>query len=82
MIINNKYFDVMRYAMALKDKLGIAKKPSLEQLAERFEIVNPKAHRALADAVTTAKVFLKLKEIDDGADIGSVEDILADLDEW
>lgn len=82
LIINNKYFDVMRYAMTMKEKLGISKKPSLESLAEKFGITNPKAHRALADAITTAKVFLRLKEMDDGTDIGSVEDILADLDEW
>lgn len=82
LIINNKYFDVMRYAMTMKEKLGISKQTSLELLAEKFEIENPEVHRALADAITTAKVFLKLKEIDDGADKGTVEDILADLDEW
>ena len=82
LIINNKYFDVMRYAMQMKDKLGISKKPSLEELADKFGVENPQAHRALADAITTARVFLKLKELDDGAGNDSVEDMLSDLDEW
>ena len=82
LIINNKYFDVMRYAMQMKEKLGIDKKPSLEELANKFGVENPRAHRALADAITTAKVFLKLKELDDGNESSSVEDLLSDLDEW
>ncbi len=82
-IIENKYFDVMRYADSFKDQLEIdARKVSLGELSEKLEIENPHAHRALADAITTAKVFLKLKELkgDDGN--ASVEDILSDLDEW
>ncbi len=82
LIINNKYFDVMRYAMQMKDKLGISKKPSLEELADKFGVENLQAHRALADAITTARVFLKLKELDDGAENSSVEEMLSDLDEW
>ncbi len=73
----------MRYAAQFKEQLGIdAKKVSLEELSGKLEIENPRAHRALADAITTARVFLKLKELDTGAESSSVEDLLSDLDEW
>ena len=82
-IIENKYFDVMRYAAQFKEQLGIdAKKVSLEELSGKLEIENPRAHRALADAITTARIFLKLKELDTGVESSSVEDLLSDLDEW
>lgn len=82
-IIENKYFDVMRYAAQFKEQLGIdAKKVSLEELSRKLEIENPRAHRALADAITTARIFLKLKELDTGVESSSVEDLLSDLDEW
>lgn len=62
-IIENKYFDVMLYANQFKAELGIdAKRPSLNLLAEKLRIENPRAHRALADAITTAKVYLELKK--------------------
>ncbi len=83
LIIQNKYFDVMRYADQFKNQLGIeAKKTSLNDLSVKLEIENPRAHRALADALTTAQVLLKLKEMESGATPTSVEDLLADLDEW
>lgn len=81
-VIDNLQFDAMRYALSIKDKLGLGEKFSLEVLSENLGISNPRAHRALADAITTAKVYLKLKEMgasDTGAEI---VDILADLDEW
>lgn len=82
-IIENKYFDVMRYANQFKEQLGIdAKKVSLADLSEKLDIENPQAHRALADAVTTARVFLKLKEMDGGAGKASVDELLSDLDTW
>ena len=82
-IIENKYFDVMRYAARFKEQLGIdAKKVSLKELSGKLALDNPRAHRALADAITTARVFLKLKELDTGVADGSVEDLLSDLDEW
>ena len=82
-IIENKYFDVMRYASQFNEQLGIeAKKVSLADLSEKLDIENPQAHRALADAVTTARVFLKLKEMDGGADKASVDELLSDLDNW
>lgn len=82
-IITNPYFDVMHYASAFKDKLGLSsKKVSLGGLSQVLDIENPRAHRALADAVTTARVFLKLKEYDTAPESVSVNDLLSDLDEW
>ena len=63
-VIENRYFDVMKYAVRMKKEVGITKKTTLGEIANIFEIVNPHAHRALADAITTAKVFLKLKSLD------------------
>ena len=82
-IITNPYFDVMHYASAFKDKLGLSsKKVSLGELSQMLDIENPRAHRALADAVTTARVFLKLKEYDTAPESVSVNNLLSDLDEW
>lgn len=86
-IVRNKYFDVMRYADRFRDQLNIeGGKISLQELSEKLEIKNPQAHRALGDAVTTARVFLKLKEIERAGsrqeDNRSVRDLLSDLDEW
>ncbi len=82
-IIENKYFDVMHYADQFKEQLGIdAKKASLGELSEKLEIENPRTHRALADAITTARVFLKLKEMNVGDSNAFAEDLLSDLDEW
>ncbi len=81
-IIENKYFDVMKYAGQFKTELGLEGKISLEDLAEKFNIENPNAHRALADAITTAKVYLKLKAMDGGAGTESVDDMLSDIDNW
>ena len=81
-IIENKYFDVMRYADQFKERLGIdGKKISLEKLAGKLDIENPEAHRALADAITTARVFLKLKEMDDGAPSSSLDDMLSGFED-
>ena len=55
LIIRNKYFDVMRYA----SELGYGR-ISLANLGKRLGIRNPESHRALADAITTAKIYLKL----------------------
>lgn len=62
-IIKNKYFDVMNYVKKFKYKLNYTNK-TLTSIGETLNIINPNAHRALADAVTTAKVYLKLLEID------------------
>lgn len=82
-IIENKYFDVMRYAKQFKDQLGLeGQKCSLETLAEKLNIKNPRAHRALSDAITTAQVYLKLKAMDGNARIDSVDDLLSDIESW
>lgn len=62
--IENKYFDVMNYVKKFKYKLNYDSK-TLTNIGELLGIKNPNAHRALADSVTTAKVYLKLLEIDD-----------------
>jgi DNA polymerase-3 subunit alpha (Gram-positive type) len=83
LIIENPHFDVMRYAEQFKEKLDIdGKGVSLKNLSEKLGIENPRAHRALADAMTTAAIYLKLKEMDGGVSEVSVDDLLSDLDEW
>lgn len=57
-IISNEFVDVMPLA---KQKL-ILDDYKLNTVSERLGIKNPQAHRALADAETTAKVYLKLWE--------------------
>lgn len=56
-IITNKQFDLMPVAK----KALHTSNYSLEDIADKYGIVNPDAHRAYADALTTAKVFMKLK---------------------
>ena len=83
LIIENKYFDVMRYTDRFKDKLGLdTQKVSLSELAEVLNIENPQAHRALSDAITTARIFLKLKSMENGEEITTTEELLSDLDAW
>lgn len=82
-IIENQNFDVMRYAEKYKDELGIDKnKISLSDLSNKLEIKNPRAHRALADALTTARVYLKLKEKFADSAESNLDDTLDDLDNW
>ena len=81
-IITNPYFDVMRYAVKFDNKLHTGDKISLEDISGILGIKNPSAHRALADALTTAKVFLKLKEMDTINEEPSLDDLLDDLDNW
>jgi len=62
-VIKNKYFDVMLYANNFKHVYPQAfhkGKVSLERLSAALHITNNEAHRALSDAITTAKVYLKL----------------------
>lgn len=80
-IIKNQYFDVKHYAAQFADRLGTEEK-KLEVISEKLGIVNPQAHRALADAITTAKVFLKLKDMDTERKSSSVEELLSDVEEW
>lgn len=79
-IITNKHFDVMWYVKKFTVQLGIGSRQiSLSAISENLKIENPRAHRALADAITTAKVFLKLKGMDLCKDT-SADNLLADLD--
>lgn len=78
-VINNRCFDVKRYAESIQDKLSCTSF-SLGTLALMFDIENPRAHRALADAVTTARLYLKLKELG-GVQEVSLDDMLND-DDW
>lgn len=81
-IIENEYFDVMRYAEIKRAALGLPDgKPSLASLAAHCGIGNPQAHRALADALTTARVFLKLRGNDDSPStaVPDLDDLLAGL---
>ena len=58
-IINNKYFDVMKYAKKYNKEIG-SDDLKLTNIGLSLGIKNPQAHRALADAITTAKVYLEL----------------------
>ncbi len=62
-IINNPYFDVMHYAKKFKLRIN-CENNKLNTIANQLGIVNEEAHRALSDAITTAKVYLKLLEIE------------------
>ena len=57
-IISNEFVDVKPLA---KQKL-VLENYKLNTVSESIGIKNPQAHRALADAITTAKVYLKLCE--------------------
>ena len=56
-IIKNPVFDVMNYAAALGIPPDGKRKSSLADLCEYYGIENPSAHRAYADAITTARVY-------------------------
>ena len=81
-IMDNPQFDVMKYAENFREKLSIEeKKISLETLGRKLGIENPEAHRALSDAITTARIYLKLKEMDSSENIALV-DMISDIDNW
>lgn len=83
LVIQNQYFDVMRYAEQYRDSLELQeKKISLQTLSEKLGVVNTRAHRALADAVTTAQCYLKLSEMDGEQEEVSLDDMLSDLEDW
>ena len=62
-IIKNDTFDVLTYARKKKNCLPCGQKFSLESLSTSLGIKNPAAHRAYADAITTAKVFEKIRTL-------------------
>lgn len=83
LIIQNKYFDVQRYANQFAEQLGIElKEISLQRLSEALGVENPCAHRALADAISTAKVYLELKKRQAMKPSISITELLNDLDNW
>lgn len=55
-----------RYA---RSRINGLKRSSLKVLAEHFRVVNKNPHRALSDAITAAKILIKLMAIDDGFEI-------------
>lgn len=62
LIINNQYFDVMHLVKKYKKSLD-TENMTLVQVGKALGIENPQAHRALADAITTAKIYLKIIEL-------------------
>lgn len=58
-IMTNRQFDVMSYAVRNKNTLNLTS-CTLDAVSKRLGIVNTDAHRALADAITTAKVYMAL----------------------
>lgn len=62
MVIKNPIFDAMTLARKCQGKLRL-EHISLESVSECLSIRNNRAHRALPDAVATAKVFLKLRKM-------------------
>lgn len=82
-ILSNKSFDVMDYGDKFKEQLrSDGKHFSLEKLSGLLGIENPQTHRALADAETTARVYLKLLDLDTGnTNTSATLDDMLD-DEW
>lgn len=74
-IISNKYFDVMRMAQNI-----YGQNMSLEELSNDLQIENPQAHRALADAITTARVYLELLNKTDDSTEETLDDFLSGLE--
>ena len=64
LMIQNRHFDVLQYARRIKNDIHYTNDDfTLGSVAKFCGIENPKAHRAWADALTTAKVYLKLREL-------------------
>ena len=81
-IYTNKHFDVLRYIKSNKDELNLdCENLKLETASACLGIENPEAHRALADAITTARVYLKLREMRDSDKSGDA-DFELDINEW
>lgn len=82
-IYRNKHFDVWRYIQSLKDDIHYTGTDfKLTTVGQFLGIENPEAHRALADAITTAKIYLSLKEISKKtSEISNINSVL-DLEEW
>ena len=76
-IIENEMFDVMKYAKKFEEKYSFDGL-KLDDVIKHLGIENEEAHRALADAVTTAKVFLELRALDSNED-DSLDDLLSSI---
>ena len=64
LMIQNPHFDVLQYARHIKDEIHYTNDDfTLGSVAKFCGVENPKAHRAWADALTTAKIYLKLREL-------------------
>lgn len=62
-VIENPHFDVLQYAKRIKNDIGYNEENfKLNSIAKFCGVENPQAHRAWADALTTARVYLKLRE--------------------
>ena len=61
-VFNNEYFDTYCYAQRLKQKYELTGL-GLEALARRFNVPQPMAHRALADAEVTIGVYMAMKAL-------------------
>lgn len=59
--IKNEYYDVLNLVKQSKDMINSVNN-KLESVSSALGIKNPQAHRALGDAITTARVYLNLKE--------------------
>lgn len=83
-IYSNKQFDVLRYFRTIKGTLKYTGADcKLGTVSSFLGIKNPEAHRALADAITTARIYLKLRENygDNTVSPASIDDVL-DLEDW
>ena len=61
-VIQNRQFDVMLFSKPYLNSLGICKQcAKLGELAAALNVHNPRAHRAYADALTTAKIYVCLQ---------------------
>lgn len=81
-IITNKSFDVLKYLRDLKDERFIGEKLNLENVSRILGIENPQAHRAVADAITTARIYLKLIGTGKKSNSVTLDDMLSDDDDW
>lgn len=79
----NKHFDVLRYVKELKDTIQYTGTDfKLTTVGEFLGIKNPEAHRALADAITTARIYLKLRDMDVETGNRVSADNVLDLEDW
>ena len=76
-IMKSSSFDVMYFVSDLNGRLGLSDR-KLSSVSEKLGIKNPEAHRALADAETTALVYLALLDLGGYEKPRALDDILSD----